>query len=145
FSAAIKELVALKGREPGDDIEGLARRAYERGKSISGQDAMEGWRNLRKWNREILRRFANWDVYLTPVLGTVPPLVTYLDTLSDDLKEFDARQAKTFPFTPPFNMTGQPSLSLPLWQSKDNLPIAMMFTGRYADEATLYRLAAQLE
>jgi len=49
------------------------------------------------------------------------------------------------PFTPPFNFTGQPSLSLPLWQSESGLPIGMMFTGRYADEATLFRLAAQLE
>jgi amidase len=62
-----------------------------------------------------------------------------------DLKEFDRRQADTFGYTPPFNMTGQPSLSLPLWQSNSGLPIAMMFTAKYADEATLYRLAGQLE
>jgi amidase len=50
-----------------------------------------------------------------------------------------------FPFAAPFNMTGQPSLSLPLQMSDAGLPIGMMFTGRYADEATLFRLAAQLE
>ncbi|MGQ0532509.1 MAG: amidase family protein, partial [Caulobacteraceae bacterium] len=71
--------------------------------------------------------------------------VDFLDTLMDDLKEFDRRQRITFGFTPPFNMTGQPSLSLPLAQSSSNLPIGMMFTGRYADEATLFRLAGQLE
>jgi len=60
-------------------------------------------------------------------------------------REVDDRQAQTFPFTPPFNMTNQPSLSLPLAQSSDGLPIGMMFTGRWADEATLYRLAGQLE
>ncbi|MBX9746819.1 MAG: amidase, partial [Hyphomonadaceae bacterium] len=86
-----------------------------------------------------------WDVWLTPVLSTNVPRVDYLDTLTDDLKEFDRRQAATFGFTPPFNMTGQPSLSLPLHQSASNLPIAMMFTGAYGDEATLYRLAGQLE
>jgi Asp-tRNA(Asn)/Glu-tRNA(Gln) amidotransferase A subunit family amidase len=42
-------------------------------------------------------------------------------------------------------MTGQPSLSLPMGQSKDGLPIGMMFTSRIGDEAVLYRLAAQLE
>jgi amidase len=68
-----------------------------------------------------------------------------LDTLTDDLKTFDEAQARTFPFTPPFNFTGQPSLSLPLHQSTEGLPIAMMFTARYADEATLFRLAGQLE
>jgi amidase len=71
--------------------------------------------------------------------------VEHLDPLTDDLKEFDRRQSETFPFTPPFNFTGQPSLSLPLHQSADGLPVGMMFTARYADEATLFRLAGQLE
>jgi amidase len=145
FAAGIKRWVEIKGREPGDDIEGLARRAYEAGKSITGMDAMWGWQQLRLMNRQILAKFEDWDVYLTPVLCTPPPRVDYLDTLMPDLKEFDRRQADTFGYTPPFNMTGQPSLSLPLWQSKSNLPIAMMFAGRYGDEATLYRLAGQLE
>ncbi len=144
-SAGIKRWIEIKGREPGDDIEGLARRAYEAGKKISGQEAMWAWQELRLRNREILQRFENWDVYLTPVLCTPPPRVDYLDTLTNDLKEFDRRQAETFGFTPPFNMTGQPSMSLPLWQSKSGLPIAMMLTAKYADEATLFRLAGQLE
>jgi amidase len=96
-------------------------------------------------NRQILSKFETWDTWLTPVLGTNVPRVDYLDPLMDDLKEFDRRQAATFGFTPPFNLTGQPSLSLPLHQSEGGLPIAMMFTARYADEATLFRLAAQLE
>ncbi len=145
FAAGMKRWIEIKGREPGDEIEGLARRLYERGKEMSGQDAMWGWQQLRLMNRQILQRFTDWDVYLTPVMCTPPPRVDYLDTLMDDLKEFDRRQAATFGFTPPFNMTGQPSLSLPLAQSAAGLPIAMMFTGRYADEATLYRLAGQLE
>jgi amidase len=106
---------------------------------------MWGWQQLRLMNREVLRNFENFDVYLTPVLGTTPPKHELLDTLTDDLRAFDKAQSATFPFTPPFNFTGQPSLSLPLHQSSDGLPIAMMFTARYADEATLYRLAGQLE
>jgi len=49
------------------------------------------------------------------------------------------------PYTPPYNITGQPSLSLPLWHTADGLPLGMMFTARYGDEATLFRLAGQLE
>jgi amidase len=145
FSAGMKRWIEIKGREPGDDIEGLARRLYERGKAMSGQDAMWGWQQLRLMNRDILRRFETWDVYLTPVMCTPPPRVDFLDTLMEDLKEFDRRQSMTFGFTPPFNMTGQPSMSLPLAQSKAGLPIGMMITARYADEATLFRLAGQLE
>jgi amidase len=145
FAAGIKRWVKIKGREPGDDIEGLARRAYEAGKSLSGADAFWGLQELRLRSREILQRFETFDIYLTPVMCTPPPRVDFLDTLMDDLKEFDRRQRITFGFTPPFNMTGQPSLSLPLGQSRDNLPIGMMFTARYGDDAMLLRLAGQLE
>jgi amidase len=145
FAASIARWIEIKGHEPGEDIEGLARRAYEAGRKITGADAFWAWQQLRLMSRQILSRFERFDVYLTPVLGTAPPRVDHLDTLADDLKEFDRRQAEAFPFTPPFNMTGQPSLSLPLWQSESGLPIGMMFTGRYGDEATLFRLAGQLE
>lgn len=145
MAATMKRWVAIKGREPGDDIEGLARRQYEQGKAISGADAFWALQELRLRTREILERFEHWDVYLTPVMCTPAPRVDFLDTLMDDLKEFDRRQRVTFGFTPPFNMTGQPSISLPLAQSRDNLPIGMMFTAKYADEATLFRLAGQLE
>jgi amidase len=146
FAAGIRRWADVKGREPQEgDIEGLAWRAYQAGKRISGEDAMWGWQQLRLSNREILQRFEHWDVLATPVLGTNVPRVDELDTLTDDLRAFDKRQAQAFPFTPPFNITGQPSLSLPLWQSESGLPIAVMFTAKYADEATLYRLAGQLE
>lgn len=145
FAASMKRWIEIKGREPGDDIEPLARRLYEAGKAMSGADALWGLQELRLRTREILRRFEQWDVLLTPVMCTPPPRVDFLDTLTDDLKEFDRRQRITFGFTPPFNMTGQPSLSLPLAQSRDDLPIGMMFTANYGDEAVLLRLAGQLE
>ena len=146
FSAGVRRWVEMLGREPAEgELGNLARRGYEAGKRITGDQAMWGWQQLRLINREVLRNFENFDVYLTPVLATTPPKHEYLDTQTDDLRAFDKAQAATFPFTPPFNFTGQPSLSLPLHQSADGLPIAMMFTARYADEATLYRLAGQLE
>ena len=146
FSAGVRRWVEMLGREPAEgELGNLARRGYEAGKRITGDQAMWGWQQLRLMNREVLRNFETFDVYLTPVLATTPPKHEFLDTQTDDLRAFDKAQAATFPFTPPFNFTGQPSMSLPLHQSADGLPIAMMFTARYADEATLYRLAGQLE
>ena len=49
------------------------------------------------------------------------------------------------PFTPPFNVTGQPGISLPLHWNDDGLPIGVQFVGRFGDEETLLSLAGQLE
>ncbi|MDP9102588.1 MAG: amidase family protein [Pseudomonadota bacterium] len=146
FSANVQRWVDKLGREPGEgEIEGLARAGFEGGKRLTGQQAMWGWQELRLLNREMLTKFEAFDVYLQPVMTTPPPRVDWLNPLMDDLKEFDRRQTSTYGTTPPANFTGQPSLSLPLWQSENDLPIGMMFTAKFADEATLYRLAGQLE
>ncbi|WP_304177637.1 amidase [Phenylobacterium aquaticum] len=146
FSANVQRWIERLGREPGDDELGpLARRGFEAGKRITGQQAFWGFQQLRLMNRQILAAFESFDVYLTPVMSTPAPRVDWLDPRMSDTKDFDKRQAATYATTPPANFTGQPSLSLPLWQSQDGLPIGMMFTGRFADEATLYRLAGQLE
>ena len=146
FAAEMKGVIARVGREPGEDELGpLARRNYEAGKLVSGADAFEAAQRVHALCWQILEQFQSFDVLLTPVLGTPPPLTDDMDPVSGDLKTFDSRTAASFPFTAPFNMTGQPSISLPLARSTTGLPIGMMFTARYGDEATLFRLAAQLE
>jgi amidase len=145
-AANIQRWIERLGREPGEgELGPLARRGYEAGKRLSGQQAFWGWQQLRLYVRQILERFESFDVFLTPTMSRPSPRIDWLDPLTVELREFDRRQADTYATTPPFNFTGQPSLSLPLWQSKDGLPIGMMFTARFADEATLYRLAGQLE
>jgi amidase len=78
-------------------------------------------------------------------MGTPPPRIGYLDPVAVPAADIQHRNGEVYPFPAPFNFTGQPSISLPLGQSSDGLPIGMMFSARYADEATLIRLAAQLE
>jgi amidase len=146
FAASIRRWTERLGREPRPgELGPLAQRAWDRGREVKGDDVWWSWQQLRLLNRQILTAFEDFDVYLTPTMSRPSPRIDWLDPLTVELREFDRRQADTYGTTPPFNFTGQPSLSLPLWQSESGLPIAMMFTGRYADEATLYRLAGQLE
>jgi amidase len=146
FAASMQRWIELLGREPKDgELGPLAKRAWEAGKRQTGQQTFWAWQQLRLYNRQILTRFEDFDVFLTPTMSTPSPRLDWLDPLTVELREFDRRQSSTYATTPPFNFTGQPSLSLPLWQSTGGLPIAMMFTGKFADEATLYRLAGQLE
>jgi amidase len=118
--------------------------------------------------RYIFEQFMQpYDVYLTPTLAKPPvahgeyrlqgveklaarlarhtglgPLTRALPALMPGLieKNFDWVAA-----TPVFNITGNPSVSLPLQWSTDGLPIGMMFTARALDDACLLRLAGQLE
>lgn len=116
--------------------------------------------------RQIGEFFEKYDVMLTPTLA-LPPVVTgalqpkgvqvvamkLLGSLNagsviNTLSGIDALAKQVFefmPYTPLFNATGQPAMSVPLYWNGEGLPIGMQFVGRYGDEATLFRLASQLE
>lgn len=146
FAAGMKRLIERVGREPEpDELEPLTWASLKAGRKVTGEEVMWGLQQLRMINRRTLALFETFDVYLTPVMGTPPPPIGYIDPVALAPREVNKRQGRVFPYTPPFNASGQPSMSLPLAMSASGLPIGMMFTGRYADEATLFRLAAQLE
>lgn len=146
FAAGLSRLIERIGREPDpDELEPLTWASLKGGRKVTGEAALRGLQDMRRINRDILERFETIDIYLTPVMGTPPPPIGYLDPVGLTPREVMNRQADVFPFTPPFNASGQPSISLPLAMSASGLPIGLMFTARYADEATLFRLAGQLE
>ncbi len=82
---------------------------------------------------------------LTPGLAMAPPKLGWIDMMLDDVDEYWRRVFTFSPFTVWFNLTGQPAIMLPLGHGPDGLPVAVQAVARYGDEATLFRLAAQLE
>jgi amidase len=127
-------------------LEWLALSGYRAAQKITGENVGWGLQTIRMIARQTLALWRDFDVLLQPVQITPAPPIGHLDPMNVRAREFNRRQGQVFGLTPVANLTGQPSLSLPLGMSAaDNLPIGMMFTGRYADEATLFRLAAQLE
>jgi amidase len=146
FAAGMARLIELVGHEPEpDELEPLTWASLKAGRRQTGPDVMRSLQETRMLNRKTLAFFEDFDVYLSPVLGTPVPEIGFIDPVNLEPREVNRRQGRTFPFTPPFNFSGQPSLSLPLEMDAAGLPIGMMFTARFADEATLFRLAAQLE
>jgi amidase len=101
---------------------------------------------LQAATRRIVAFWDDVDVLLTPTLALPPVPIgwTYDETDGDPRAAF-ARQLLFTPFTPVFNVTGQPAVSLPLHRTDQGLPIGVQLVGRPFAEATLVRLAAQLE
>ncbi|HEY2483307.1 MAG TPA: amidase, partial [Caulobacteraceae bacterium] len=146
FAAEMARWIERIGHEPEEDeLEPLTWASLRVGRRATGAEAMQSMKDRRLWGARILAFFETCDVYLTPVMGMPPPPVGWIDPVRLEPREVNRRQGQAFPFTPPFNVSGQPSMSLPLAWSADGLPIGMMFTARFADEATLFRLAGQLE
>ena len=123
-------------------------------------------RYLQSTSREIGRFFETYDVLLTPVLNQPPVKIGALKPSASEVSQLKliARSgatwvlkamgiikplaAQTFefiPWTPVFNVTGQPAMSVPLYWNEAGLPIGMHFVGKWGDETTLFRLAGQLE
>ncbi|MBI1250977.1 MAG: amidase [Alphaproteobacteria bacterium] len=146
FAAMLAREVEKAGRAPeGEEIETHTRGIWEAVQRLKGADAFGAVRDLRGYVRQIMAHWDQWDVLLCPVAITPPPKIGYIDTPNLEPREVGKRQSSIFGFTPPYNGTGQPSMSVPLGMSQNGLPIGMMFTGRFGDEATLFRLAGQLE
>jgi amidase len=86
-----------------------------------------------------------YDIWLTSTLGEPPvPLGTFDDSPGNPRHGFE-RALEFVPFTALQNATGQPAMSVPLYWNEQGLPIGTHFVARFGDEATLFRLAAQLE
>ena len=146
FAAGMSKLIEQIGREPEpDELEPLTWASLKAGRRVTGAEALRSLQDLRALNRHTVAAFEPIDVHLTPVMGTPLPRIGHIDPVTLAPREVNKRQGIAFPFTPPANFSGQPSLSLPLEMSDDGLPVGMMFTAKYADEATLFRLAGQLE
>lgn len=149
---------------PDSDFELDTRALAALGRALS---AGEYTRSLFRWNgfaRALADFFTRYDLYLTPSVATVPALIGEQDTplwqqlalrpalpLGKLLLQSGQVQKNAYnnlwrvPFTQLSNLTGTPSMSLPLYWTEAGLPVGLQFVAPYGDEARLFRLAAQLE
>jgi amidase len=134
------------GRDPLPGLlEPVTRDLYQRGRELRATDYLRYLHGMQSLARRIAGFFDEYDLYLTPTLAALPPPLGHFDPNPREPAQVFQRAADLVLYTPIANMTGQPAMSVPLHWSKDGLPVGVHFTGRYGEEATLFRFAAQLE
>jgi len=144
--AMITDISRLTGQAPSSaQYEPATWGLYELGKKVSGADYLFAVQTIQQLARKFARFFLDYDILLTPTLGEPPVKLGTFDSPPADLLQGWRRSAQFAPFTPICNATGQPAMSVPLSWNKEGLPLGTHFIGRFGDEATLFRLAAQLE
>jgi len=129
------------------DYEPMTWLTYERARDVTAAQYLHSVVRVQVIARQVAAFFETYDLLLTPTLATPPAELGYLHPGPGgaDFKPYPKRVGAFCPFTQMANATGQPAISLPLEVNEAGLPIGTHFTARFGDEATLFRLAAQLE
>lgn len=160
------EIVAAVGPRAASQVEPVTRIMARIGRATRADELSLALRYLDRETRRIAAFFETHDLLLSPTLAKPPlptgalrpsPIETTLlrgidavgiGAVLKRLPLIEASSADVFDFsayTAVFNATGQPAMSVPLAWNTQGLPIGLHFAARYGDEATLFRLAAQLE
>ncbi|MBI3326092.1 MAG: amidase [Nitrospinae bacterium] len=152
WSCGIGHMVAYWEHELGktlteDQLEPSTWLAYQAGLKRTGKDYLAALERIQRFSRHLARwyREGAYDLLLSPTLGLPPTTLGSFTPVAGDPLRW-ARLSRAFvAFTFVANLTGQPAMSVPLWWNAQGIPIGVQFTGRFGDEATLFRLGAQLE
>jgi amidase len=136
----------IAGREPtAADMEPMSWAIYSMVEHLNAVQGLGAALRLQAFTRSLVAFLAPYDMLLTPALAERPLPLGTLDTGDPDPMSTFTRSGLFTPFTPVFNASGQPGISLPLYQGQDGLPLAVQLVGRPAGEGALLALAAQLE
>jgi amidase len=136
------------GRTPSlENLETSLWANYQHGLGLKALDLEWADAMMNQVCRSVGPFFQHHDILLTPTIGVTPYRLGVLDANAPglDAQGWYDHLFRHLPYTALFNMTGHPAISLPLGQSAGGLPIGIQLVGRYGDEATVLKLAAQLE
>jgi amidase len=146
ITSGVRAGARITQRAPSSElVEPLTWWFYELGMRTSGAELLEAITQLQQYSRQLIAFFTQYDALLTPALAQRPLPIGYLNTQGPDPVAEWRKAALYTPFTPIFNVTGQPAISLPLFHGEDGLPLSIQLVAPPLGEATLLALAAQLE
>jgi amidase len=134
------------GRAPRrDELEITTWELVERGRGVSAVQLVRAVDLIHEATRAMAPFFETYDAWLTPTLAQPPLPLGVLNQSYGGADEWWKFDLSFNPWNSIANLTGNPAMSVPLAWSAGGLPIGLLFTGRYGDEAALFRLAGQLE
>ena len=142
--ATFQAFERLLGRRIGEDEIEPRNAGFRRaGRALSAV----AYLGSRQWLGMWARRMAGWwndhDLLVTPTLGAPPPVLGWFTAAGPQQEQ--ERNISFLRYTAPFNMTGQPAITLPLHQTPDGLPVGVQLAAAYGREDLLIRIASQLE
>jgi amidase len=144
--AALDVRAGMLGREPvASDVERLTWTRATDGHRARASDYARAIGVMHRAGRQVARFFTRYDVLLTPTMCQPPRPLGVLDLMSDDEEAYTQAVLGCIAFTSLFNSAGNPAMSVPLGWSRTGLPLGVQFAAPFGDEATLFRLGAQLE
>lgn len=146
-AASVDGAAVQSGRNPSpENFEPLTWALYEMGKDFSAPDYMMAQTLLQRISREFQQNyFTEYDLLLSPTLSRPPVELGHFDSPEDSPLEGFYRAFDFVQFTPIFNMTGQPAMSVPLFWNDQEVPVGVQFAGKFGREDQLFQLASQLE
>jgi Asp-tRNA(Asn)/Glu-tRNA(Gln) amidotransferase A subunit family amidase len=128
-----------------DDVERITWERVQEARAFSAADYARAIHTVHRTGRAVARFLEQYDVLLTPTMAKPPHPLGVLSLSNADSAAFLAARTASVGFTALFNSSGHPAMSVPLAMSKSGLPLGVQFAARFGDEATLFRLASQLE
>jgi amidase len=127
------------------ELEWITQLLALEGSSVSAVDYLDALTAMHGFGQKLTAFFNHYDVVLSPVVSRPPwPLNVYENSYSDTQTYFETVNAYS-PFCWPYNMSGQPAMSVPLHWTESGLPVGVQFAGRPGEDKTLLQLARQLE
>lgn len=144
-NAVDRRLEALGRELRDDDLDQWLHVVVERGRSVSGEDYVQAVAGMHATGRAVAAWMHDYDLVLTPTMAILPPAIGVMDPNAASIGDVLAYLSAMSGYLSLANITGQPAMSVPLHRSDDGLPVGVHFMGRFGDEATLFRLASQLE
>lgn len=145
-TAVFKNIEQLRGMPvQQEEVEPLSWELAKIGRQFTAGDYLFSIMMLQQISRDIARFFQEYDIWLTPTLIEPPVPLGHFDCPPEHPMKGFLRAGEFAPFTQIQNITGQPAMSMPLYWTSERLPVGTHFVGRFGDEATLFRLASQLE